>query len=469
MNSRTNRFLMTMIAGFVWLIGFANSTHAQNTRFTETYRRVKTALDVVPAIDTHDHLWPFDRLPGYKDTKAGRGMTLAGIWENSYLRGINTFTPWKADGEFDEWWSSAKHDFRNVRATSFYRYTLPAIQDLYGIDFEQITDAQARDLNTRIFANYKDQRWLYHVITERANIELMFNDPYWARLDFAQSYPFEVIVFNVSMFVRGFHPTEFKNPSDNPYEFATKHNLPMNSLDDYLAVLDRAFQEAKSKNAVCLKSTLAYQRTLRYENVAKDRAARHFGKPGKDLSAEEINEFEDFIFWRLVELSAKYELPFQIHTGQAKIQGSNPMNLVDLIEANPRTKFILFHGGYPWVGETGVILQRYWRHVWLDSVWLPQLSYATAKRAYHEWLDAFPSNRIMWGGDCNHAEGIYGSTEFTRRCIAEVLAEKIDAGDLREDHALTIGQQILRDNALELFPQLKERLWKHKGVKLEPK
>ena len=42
--------------------------------------------------------------------------------------------------------------------------------------------------------------------------------------------------------------------------------------------------------------------------------------------------------WRLCELSAKYEIPFQIHTGDARIQGSNPMNLVNLIEANPRTK-----------------------------------------------------------------------------------------------------------------------------------
>ena len=40
--------------------------------------------------------------------------------------------------------------------------------------------------------------------------------------------------------------------------------------------------------------------------------------------------------WRLVELSARHELPFQIHTGQGRIQGSNPMLLVDLIEANPR-------------------------------------------------------------------------------------------------------------------------------------
>src|SRR4029077_19878296 len=196
------------------------------------------------------------------------------------------------------------------------------------------------------------------------------------------------------------------------------------------------------------------------------RAEKAFGKRRGQLSPEEIKEFEDFIMWRLSERAAKYELPFQIHTGQAKIQGSNPMLLVDLIEAHPRTKFILFHGGFPWVGETGVIGMRHGSHVWIGSVGLPTLSYTTAKRAFHEWLEVMPSNRIMWGADCNHAEGIYGATEFTRRCLAEVLAEKVDRGDLLEEHALRIGQQILRDNALELFPQLKRQLWKRKG-KLE--
>ena len=91
-----------------------------------------------------------------------------------------------------------------------------------------------------------------------------------------------------------------------------------------------------------------------------------------------------------------------------------------------------------------------------------------AKRAYHEWLEVMPSNQIMWGADCNHAEGIYGATEFTRRCLAEVLAEKVDRGDLSQEHALRIGRQILRENALELFPQLQSRLWKHTGKKLQP-
>jgi predicted TIM-barrel fold metal-dependent hydrolase len=135
---------------------------------------------------------------------------------------------------------------------------------------------------------------------------------------------------------------------------------------------------------------------------------------------------------------------------------------VNLIDANPRTKFILFHGGFPWVDESGMIAMRYCSHVWLDSVWLPTLSYSIAKRAFHEWLEMMPPSRILWGSDSSTAEGVYGATELTRRCLAEVLTEKVAAGNLCEEDALRIGRQILRDNALQLFPQLKERLWKHK-------
>ena len=59
---------------------------------------------------------------------------------------------------FEAWWGKAKHDFDSARATSFYRYQLPAFTDLYGSDFDRITDAQARDLDDRIFDNYRDPR-----------------------------------------------------------------------------------------------------------------------------------------------------------------------------------------------------------------------------------------------------------------------------------------------------------------------
>lgn len=44
----------------------------------------------------------------------------------------------------------------------------------------------------------------------------------------------------------------------------------------------------------------------------------------------------------------------------------------------------------------------------------------------------------------------------------------MEGGELSEEHAERIGRQILRDNALALFPQLKGRLWKRKGELMRP-
>jgi uncharacterized protein len=444
---------------FLQLIFLVSIVTADDVKRTDVYARIKTSIDAVSAINTHDHLRPFEDIDNRDKTDRGEGMTLRSIWAGSYFPWIHSLEPWPENGSFEVWWSKARHNFANARATSFYRYLLPAFHDLYGIDFDIITKQQARDLNNRIFENYKTDKWLHEVITERANIELMVVDNYWARLDFSTHYPFTVSLCNVTSLVRGFHRSEFNNPLDDPYKFAKKHNIEVETLDDYLTVLDRILASAKKSKAICLKSTLAYSRTLRFENVPKKRAASAFGRPRKELTKQEIKDFEDFIMWRLVELSAKHNLPFQIHTGQARIQGSNPMLLVDMIQANPKTKFILFHGGFPWVGETGVIAMRF-RNVWIDSVWLPTLSYTMARRAFQEWLEVVPSNRIMWGSDTGTAEGIYGATVFIRQCLAEALAEKVVRKELKEKDAIRIGRQIMRENALELFPQLKERLWR---------
>ncbi len=459
------KFLSILAAGLMAFVGAAESLDVKKT---DTFRRLRADLESVSAIDTHDHLKPFPIFQGTVQTDQGVGMTLFSLWNSSYFNWIHPVTPWPASGRFDDWWAVAKGDFANARATSFYRYQLSAFTDLYGVDFETITDDQARDLNRRIFANYQNQNWLYEVVTEKSNIELVFVDPFWDRLTRTNYYPFGVPVLNVSRLHRGFHPNEFPGEIDSPYRYAREQKLPLNTLEDYLVVLEHWLRAGRAAGGVCLKSTVAYERTLLFERVDKESASRIFGRAKSQLSDAEVKQFEDFIMWQLVDLSGRLELPFQIHTGHARIQGSNPMNLLNLIEANPKTKFILFHGGYPWIGETGAIMQRHGRHVWIDTVWLPTISYTMAKRAYQEFLEVMPSNRLMWGADVTHAEGVYGATEFTRRCLAEALAEKVERGELREDDARRIGHQVLRDNALELFPQLKERLWKHKGKLVPP-
>ncbi|MGQ9649575.1 MAG: amidohydrolase family protein [Phycisphaerae bacterium] len=461
------RFVVSL--SYMCCLGLTAPSLAQNTRATPAYRQMKSYLDAIPAIDTHDHIWPFDRLRSNAEPGSNEeAMNLRALLQQSYYAWFNPLAPRPAGMSFDDWWSKARNNFDNGRATTFYRFLLPAFQDLYGVDFDRITDDQARELDRKIVENYRDPRWLYEVITERANIEVMVVDRYWAPLEMRSDYPFAVAVLNINSLIRGFHPSEYRDQHSDPYWYAKERGLKVDSLDDYVSVLDAMIADAKQRGLPCLKNTLAYSRTLEFRNVPKERAAKAFGRPRAELKPDEIRDFEDFVIWRICELAAKHDLPIQIHTGQARIQGSNPMLLVDLIEANPKTKFVLFHGGFPWIGETGVIVMRHTSHVWVDSVWLPTLSYTMAKRAFHEWLEVMPSDRIMWGADCGHAEGVYGATELTRRCIAEVLVEKVAAGDLTEDQARRIGRQILRDNALTLFPVLKQHLWKHKGKKMTP-
>lgn len=444
--------MLAKIAYVLIALGAAHSK-GEDIRSTDTYSRIKKVLDEIKAIDTHEHLRRFDELPGRVDTPEGSGITLHSLWSQCYYTWTNPLSPWPQDGRFDTWWKQAHDDFDDARATGFYRSMLPAFRDLYGVDFDTITDKQAAQLNRQIFNNYRDDRWLQEVITKRANIELMLVDPFWNRLQFNREYSFAVPVLNVTELLRGSHTGQFSTDNDNVYLWAKNRGLPTENLDDYLAAVEAIFSTAVTSHTVCLKSTQAYVRSLRYEKVSKERAAEVFGKSPQEITREGQRDFEDFMFWEVCRLSTKYELPFQIHTGQARIQGSNPMNLVDAIEGNPNTKFILFHGGYPWVSETAVIGMRF-KNVWVDSCWLPTLSYTMAKRAFHEWLEAFPSDRIMWGADTVHAESIYAATQITRQCLAEVLAEKVERGELTEAQALHIGQQILRGNALKLFPKL---------------
>lgn len=420
-------------------------------------------LDSVGAVDTHEHLLPPEKLCNMVQTTWGPGVNLYSLLRNSYLSWTHSLPAWKSPMRFEQWWVATDKVLANARATSFYRYHLPAFKDLYGVNFESLTPKEAAGLDKRIFQNYKKDHWVQHVITERANIDLMCIDPNWNYGELIQYYPFAVKVFRVQHLIqRGFHPSEFEENAAkakkaiNPYAYAMKRNLPLKTFDDYLNLIENQVQEARRLGAVCMKQAMAYHRSLYFENVPKEKAARAFGRRRCELSDEQIRDFEDYIVWHLVKLSGQYDLPFQIHTGSGRIPDTNPMLLMNLLEAFPNTKFILLHGGYPWISEIPAMYMRA-KNLWGDLSWLPNISYSMAKRALHEWLDVIPSNRIMWGGDCVHVEGIYGTVKITRRCIAEVLAERITKGQLSESQACRIGKQILRDNALELFPRLAKR------------
>jgi hypothetical protein len=98
-----------------------------------------------------------------------------------------------------------------------------------------------------------------------------------------------------------------------------------------------------------------------------------------------------------------------------------------------------------------VAIGKNFSNVWLDIVWLPQISKTEAIRTFNEMLDCVPYNKYMWGGDVSRIDDVAGSLELGKEVVATVLAERVEKRWMTEEVALDVARCIFRDNATELF------------------
>jgi hypothetical protein len=116
--------------------------------------------------------------------------------------------------------------------------------------------------------------------------------------------------------------------------------LPIGTLDESRSRTHSRVR--KIEGAVCLKTTSAYERTLdskgtRERGESPWRRVPNFRpRTRRPPGLHHVH----------LVASARSSIPVP-NPHRTRIQGSNPMLLVDPIAANPTTKLILFHGGYP--------------------------------------------------------------------------------------------------------------------------
>ena len=227
----------------------------------------------------------------------------------------------------------------------------------------------------------------------------------------------------------------------------------VNDLDDYLKFAETLIFDAKNNGAVAIKNSQAYWRSIDYEYVSKERAKELFVQ--SQISEEEKKELQDFMFHWILEKAAELNLPVQIHTGYLAGNGNwlvngKPTKLNNLFLHHRKTKFDLFHGGFPWTGEW-IAFGKMFPNVYLNLVWLPQISKQRALVTFNEMLDCVPYNKILWGGDCHFIEETVGSLEFGKQVVCEVLAKRVECGEMEEDMAKGIIKAVFRENAIKLF------------------
>jgi uncharacterized protein len=419
-----------------------------------SYNRIKNYLETIEIVDAHEHIqtpsdsggfYIFNTVSYFPADLYSAGATSAYDTRNG------SFNP-------DSVWERLGKYYNYSRTTSYHDQFMYTLKLLYGFRKPYLEKEDLKPLYDRMLENdYRNYpKWLNEVF-HKLKIKTMVLDQYWNHFntDIDTNYFSLVCNINTCVSLVGEAAANKKITSDKKLlKLMKSDGLAAGTLDDYLGLVDNVLDIFKSHGAVCLKNTLAYSRSIYFEDVSYEDAVKIYNQK-RPLDQAEQKQLEDFVFHHIVQQSVKLELPMQIHTGylagnNARLDNGQPMKLLNVLMKYPKAKFILFHGGFPWTGDY-VAIGKNFSNVWLDIVWLPQISRTEAIRTFNEMLDCVPYNKYMWGGDVSRIDDVAGSLELAKEVVATVLAERVEKGWMTEEVARDVAVRIFRDNATEMF------------------
>jgi predicted TIM-barrel fold metal-dependent hydrolase len=441
----------------------------------KTYAALREAIEDIWLVDCHEHI-------GYEDKTKGRDLDLFGILKASYAM-IDILA---AGGPTDLYvnppkdkkkrWEALSAFLPKVQGTAYYRCMLKVFQDLFDLEGDEINEGNWEELDRRINEYVKRPDWYHYVMKERAKIDVAIHGDETGDVD--SKYYRPIMPTMVWLFARAIPQSRLKEAAaDTSIPFSERMRIPVNvfgmqpaeglrknfenlfgvpeDFDGFVSMLHREMKRRADTGTIGVKIPVAYFRALRFEDVPEEEAKGIFNKPDEERTALEFVKLQDFIAHEIVRQCRELNLVVQVHTGiQAGIgnylEKSNPLHLTNLFFGYPDVKFDVFHGGYPFCGEIGVLAKSF-PNVYLDFCWMPIISPSATRRHLREWIETVPGSKLLWGGDAHTPEEGYGTAAFARDTVAATLAEAVDDDYISMKTALDLAHMILRENALDLF------------------
>ena len=357
-----------------------------------------------------------------------------------------------------ERWKLLEQYWHAARNTGYGRSLDLAARGLYGID--GVHGGTIEELNEKFLAARKatadgTKSHYQYVLKEKSKISVSV-------LDALEDTPPEPEFFRPVIRLDWFLIPESVEAIRRVGE---ENGIEVHNLDDFKALAETVLDKAIEKDNIAgLKSGLAYQRTLKYQQVPAHVADAQFcellggthprgvAEPGAVLPGE----FQDHMMHHILQLAEKRELTFQFHTGLQEgngnvISNSNPELMTNLFLEYPGVKFDIFHIGYPYQQTLSAICKNF-SNVYIDMCWAHIISPEASMRAIVEWLDAVPANKISaFGGDYCFVDGVFGHASIARENVARALTIKIEQGVFGLDRAKEILHWMFIDTPAKLF------------------
>jgi len=392
---------------------------------TGTLQSIRAYVDQTDIFSTHEH---------HREDEFHRALDLDRLFASSYAA----------------WWGLPKDRtaqerqqwLDRIRNNSYYVWLEKAIQRIYGAD--PITELNWDEISGRIQEAHSQEGHHIRLLQQHGRYIRLLEDCFWNTGSDVGRPEMITPVYRIDQWAYAYTPELVMQ------EVSKSLAGEVNTLDGFEEALAGELR-TRRPGIAALKCAIAYQRTLSIQPVERKEALEIYGKSPATITEQEKLKFGDYVLSLAAQLAAALELPIQIHTGLAKLSGSNPMLLEPYIARNPKTKFVLFHGGFPWVKETAGIAHNY-SQVVLDINWLPLISTTSAIEALHTYIEVLPnSGNITWGGDCQTSEESVGASLAFRHVLAKVLSDKVNDGYFDERRALAFADKIMHKNARAIY------------------
>jgi hypothetical protein len=238
------------------------------------------------------------------------------------------------------------------------------------------------------------------------------------------------------------------------------------TLDEYLQrVVTSTLERQKNGGAVAEKFELAYLRSFAFSDPPRAEAetiySRWAGHSNPD--AQEYERLQSFLFRYVAMECGRLGMPVQLHAmgGLGRyfsIAGVNPLLLEPLLNDSRlnNTKFVLLHGGWPYVREVAALLQK--PNVFVD---LSQQSLTmtphTQSQWLREWLEWEPE-KVLFGTDAypfsdelGWPESEWIASRNEREALGMALTGMLHDGEINRRRASELIRLVLHGNAEALY------------------
>jgi len=408
--------------------------------------RLLTEMESIRTVDCHSHT---NLSSAYYEIGPLNLFNLMSYFERDFggALGVSSAQAYQDCEDDSQRWQVLKPVLERCRNVSYWRHNIVMYRELFGLADDELNDDNWEAVNSHIIDSTADPAWYEHVTHAVCDLETQMRNVPWFE-DWEPEYFTAILRMESALQL---HDATTREGLEQ------RLDTEFGSLAEAKDGLARLVQEYKDRGSRGIKLAHAYGRTLSSEDVPEDVASRLFARAlvGEALSADDVKSLQDHIIFYLARLAGEMGQVFDIHTGVQSnwgtITDSDPLHLTALLQANKTTRFSLYHAGYPYSREIGM-LGKHFPNVWLNMAWIYVVTMEGSRQSLNEWLDLVPGDRILgFGSDVGWPEMIHSHLVMARSCIADVLALKVQRDFLSEECAFDLCHKLMRDNAMRLY------------------